>query len=48
MWTVPAPSALDGNAEPAKEIGVAEKAAERLAAQPPAPQSPPPTGGADA
>jgi NADH-quinone oxidoreductase subunit I len=43
MWTVPAPSALDGNAEPAKEIGMAEKAVERLAAQ-----QPRPTDGPDA
>jgi NADH-quinone oxidoreductase subunit I len=33
MWTVPAPPALDERAEPAKELGVAEKAAERAAAQ---------------
>jgi NADH-quinone oxidoreductase subunit I len=31
MWTVPAPVALDENAEPAKEIGVAAKAAARAA-----------------
>jgi NADH-quinone oxidoreductase subunit I len=31
MWTVPTPSALDPNAEPAKEIGVAQKAAEKAA-----------------
>ena len=29
MWTVPAPSALDEHAEPAKEIATAEKAVER-------------------
>ncbi|HEX5770968.1 MAG TPA: NADH-quinone oxidoreductase subunit I, partial [Nocardioidaceae bacterium] len=29
MWTVPAPVALDPGSEPPKEIGVAEKAAER-------------------
>ena len=29
MWTVPAPVALDENAEPAKELGVAQKAAEK-------------------
>jgi hypothetical protein len=34
MWTVPAPVALDDHAEPAKEIGVAQKAAERAAARP--------------
>ena len=32
MWTVPAPVALDQHAEPAKEIGVAQKAADRAAA----------------
>ena len=32
MWTVPAPVALDENAEPAKELGVAGKAAEKAAA----------------
>ncbi|GAB2736032.1 NuoI/complex I 23 kDa subunit family protein [Nocardioides pakistanensis] len=32
MWTVPAPAGLDPGAEPAKELGVAEKAAERAAA----------------
>ena len=31
MWTVPAPAALDPHAEPPKEIGAAEKAAERTA-----------------
>ena len=31
MWTVPAPMALDGSAEPAKELGVAQKAAEKAA-----------------
>jgi NADH-quinone oxidoreductase subunit I len=31
MWTVPAPTALDQHAEPAKEIGVAQKAADRAA-----------------
>ena len=35
MWTVPAPVALDPGSEPPKEIGVAEKAAERAAAAPP-------------
>ncbi len=29
MWTVPAPTALVENAEPAKELGAAEKAADR-------------------
>jgi NADH-quinone oxidoreductase subunit I len=29
MWTVPAPPALDEHAEPAKEVGAAQKAAER-------------------
>jgi NADH-quinone oxidoreductase subunit I len=59
MWTVPAPTALDENAEPAKEISMAEKAAERAAAQqaPPRtaaqpvqsrPESDPPPGGGDA
>ena len=38
MWTVPAPAALDEHAEPAKEIGVAQKAADRAAPPPPAPQ----------
>jgi NADH-quinone oxidoreductase subunit I len=33
MWTVPAPVALDPGADEAKEIGVAEKAAERLRVQ---------------
>ncbi|CAN5449342.1 NADH-quinone oxidoreductase subunit I [soil metagenome] len=30
MWTVPAPAALDEHAEPAKEIGVAQKAVSRM------------------
>jgi NADH-quinone oxidoreductase subunit I len=33
MWTVPAPAALDEHAEPAKEIGVARKAADREAGE---------------
>ena len=33
MWTVPAPAALDEHAEPAKEIGVAQKAAEKTVAE---------------
>ena len=39
MWTVPAPVALDEGAEPAKELGVAQKTAEKAAekaAEPPA------------
>ncbi|MGH3368779.1 MAG: hypothetical protein ACRDPR_02145, partial [Nocardioidaceae bacterium] len=31
MWTVPAPVALDEGAEPAKELGVAQKTAEKAA-----------------
>jgi NADH-quinone oxidoreductase subunit I len=31
MWTVPAPAGLDEHAEPAKEVGVARKAAEKAA-----------------
>jgi NADH-quinone oxidoreductase subunit I len=48
MWTVPPPPALDPAAEPAKEVGTAEKAAARAsdsradAAAPP-PSSPAPT-----
>ena len=37
MWTVPAPHALDPGAEPAKELGVAEKAAERAVPPEPSP-----------
>ena len=33
MWTVPAPPALDEHAEPAKEIGTAQKVVEREAAR---------------
>ena len=33
MWTVPAPAALDEHAEPAKEIGVAQRAADKAAQQ---------------
>ena len=33
MWTVPAPVALDEHAEPAKEIGVAQKTAQKAAEQ---------------
>ena len=35
MWTVPAPAALDEHAEPAKEIGVARKAADRATGEVP-------------
>ena len=34
MWTVPAPPALDPAAPDAKEIGAAEKAAQRAAGGP--------------
>lgn len=33
MWTVPAPVALDEGSEPAKEIGVAQKAVDKAAEQ---------------
>ena len=33
MWTVPPPAALDEHAEPAKEIGIAQKAADREAGE---------------
>lgn len=44
MWTVPPPQAHDPSAEPPKEVGAAEKAAERAARTPRTPRTPPEAG----